>query len=228
MKKTIGRYYPVLVFVGLFLFAGATEIFSQTGLDDTGETVETLPDAEKTEAVPPNGEDSSGTEKTVIDETGTPESIEKESSVLDQPGESPTEVINTDETDSIETNGKVESTSVKPRKSDKKGNKKKVIAKTKKNSPLEQFRWTPEDPSFLYETRYLPGQVVEQEFLSVEQEKEVAEERIEEERNFQESLDKLDFQLPEPGKLAFVIITVIIVVIYRIQVNKAKKKRGKF
>ncbi|MES0490107.1 MAG: hypothetical protein ABUK01_08955 [Leptospirales bacterium] len=222
MRKIISRLYPVFIIAGLFLYVGVTGVFTQTVVDTTDEAVETVPEVTEPDKVSPNAEELLETE---------PGSDGEDSSTLDQPEENSTESIKTDETEKVENTevkGETELPPVKPEKNRKKRKKKKVARKPKQKSPLEQFRWTPEDPSFLYETRFLPGQVVEQEFLSVEQEKEVAEERIEEEKNFRESLEKLDFQLPEPGKLAFVVITVIIIVVYRIQVNKAKKKRGKF
>jgi len=103
--------------------------------------------------------------------------------------------------------------------------KKSVSAMTEKEKEVvEQFQWTPEDPSFLYETRFIPGHSEKDEFLSKEVEKEVIVERIEEEKNFRKSLGKLKFNLPDWKQSSLVIIIVILFLIYRTRVKSNSRK----
>jgi hypothetical protein len=90
----------------------------------------------------------------------------------------------------------------------------------------EQLHWTPEDPSFLYETRYIPGHSQKEEFLSKELEQEVIEERIQEEKDFRESLKKINIKLPDPVQISVVMLIIVLFVIYRVRVVGSRRKKG--
>ena len=107
----------------------------------------------------------------------------------------------------------------------KKGKGQIKSVKQKAVNTADQFRWTPEDPSFLYENRHIPGKKLDEEFLSVEQEKEVVSERIEEEKTFRESLEKIDFQLPDPAQVAVIVVFMLLFVLYRTRIAKGKGGR---
>ena len=118
-----------------------------------------------------------------------------------------------------------ENEGVEPPKESIPEQKKSVSAMTEKEKEVvEQFQWTPEDPSFLYETRFIPGHSEKDEFLSKEVEKEVIVERIEEEKNFRKSLGKLKFNLPDWKQSSLVIIIVILFLIYRTRVKSNSRK----
>jgi hypothetical protein len=87
----------------------------------------------------------------------------------------------------------------------------------------EQYRWTPEDPSFLYETRYIPGIKITEEFLPVELEKEVIKERIAEEKNFTKSLEKIQIRLPDVKQTIVIVGLIIIILIYRTRVKRPRR-----
>ncbi|MDH4262061.1 MAG: hypothetical protein OEV78_03345 [Spirochaetia bacterium] len=89
----------------------------------------------------------------------------------------------------------------------------------------EQYRWTPEDPSFLYETRHIPDHINKQEFLSSELEKVEIREQIKEQINFRKSLDKIKIRLPDMTQTLVLVSIIIIVLVYRSQVRKHQGSR---
>ena len=85
---------------------------------------------------------------------------------------------------------------------------------------IEQYRWTPEDPSFLYEIRNIPDHINKQEFLSSELEKVEIREQIKEQINFRKSLDKIKIRLPDMTQTLVLVSIIIIVLVYRSRVRK--------
>jgi hypothetical protein len=87
----------------------------------------------------------------------------------------------------------------------------------------EQYRWAPEDPSFLYETRNIPDHKNKQEFLPAELEKVEVKERIQDEVNFRKSLDKIKIRLPDMTQTLILVSIIIVVLVYR---SRARKQYG--
>lgn len=87
----------------------------------------------------------------------------------------------------------------------------------------EHFFIAPEDPSFLYETRYIPGHKKTEEFLSKELEKEVIVERIQEEQDFRKSLNKIKINMPDLRQVVVVAVVIGLFVLYRIRVRGMRK-----
>jgi|GEM_PF-3033522 len=84
----------------------------------------------------------------------------------------------------------------------------------------EQYRWTPEDPSFLYETRNIPDHKNNQEFLPAELEKVEVKEQIKDEINFRKSLGKIKIRLPDMTQTLVLVTIIIVVLVYRSRVRK--------
>lgn len=93
------------------------------------------------------------------------------------------------------------------------------------NAVNEQLRWTPADPSFLYETRYIPEHKNDQEFLPSALEKVVIKEKIKEEANFRKSLGKIKIRLPDMTQSLAIAIIVFFVLLYRSRAKKEAKGR---
>ena len=84
----------------------------------------------------------------------------------------------------------------------------------------EMYRWTPEDPSFLYETRYVPDNQQAEEFLSPELEKVVIKERIQEEKDFRNNLEKIKIKLPGLTQTFIIVGIIIVILLYRSRVKQ--------
>ena len=93
------------------------------------------------------------------------------------------------------------------------------------NRVNEQYRWTPEDPSFLYETRNIPDHKNKQEFLPTELEKVEIKERIQEEVDFRKSLGKIKIRLPDMTQTLILVSIIIIVLVYRSRARKQHSSR---
>ena len=88
----------------------------------------------------------------------------------------------------------------------------------------QDFFQTPEDPSFLYETRYIPEHRQKEEFLTRELEREVIEERISEAKDFKEALEGLDIKLPGWKQVVVFTGIVILFILYRIRLRKSRRR----
>lgn len=91
------------------------------------------------------------------------------------------------------------------------------------NAPVagyqQQFKVAQEDPSFLYETRYIPDNKPQEEFLTPELQKEI----IVEQGKREEEAAKIDLKLPNTTQTLVIIGVVILFLLYRFQVKKAQK-----
>lgn len=88
----------------------------------------------------------------------------------------------------------------------------------------DDFFKTPEDPSFLYETRYIPGHKQEEEFLNRELEREVIEERILEAEDFQKTVEGIRMKLPSLTQVAVFTGIIILFILYRLRLKKTRRR----
>ena len=88
----------------------------------------------------------------------------------------------------------------------------------------EDFFQTPEDPSFLYETRYIPDHIQKEEFLNRELEREVIEERILEAKDFKETLEGIRMKLPSLTQVALFIGIILLFILYRMRLKKQHRR----
>jgi len=99
----------------------------------------------------------------------------------------------------------------------KNNTKKTVISNVLEN----QLYFVPQDPSFLYETRYIPGIKNKTEFLSTELEKEIIVERIEDKKN---NKSNFTIKLPKLNQAIVFGVIILIFTIYRIRIRKIRRK----
>ncbi len=102
--------------------------------------------------------------------------------------------------------------------------KKNAARNKNKEQVAEHFFRAPEDPSFLYETRFIPGHRKTEEFLSKELEKEVIVERIQEEQDFRKSLNKIKINMPDYRQVAVVAIVIGLFILYRFRVKGMRRR----
>ncbi|MDH4200578.1 MAG: hypothetical protein OEV66_09385 [Spirochaetia bacterium] len=95
-----------------------------------------------------------------------------------------------------------------------------LVNPTLQNLINDQLHQTPEDPSFLYETRYIPEHKNEQEFLSPGLEKVVVKERIKEDVDFRKSLGKIKIRLPDLTQTLVLTSIIIIILLYRVRARR--------
>ena len=88
------------------------------------------------------------------------------------------------------------------------------------NRVNEQYRWSPEDPSFLYEIRNIPDHRYKEEFLPTDLEKVEVKEHIKEEVNFRKSLGKIKIRLPDMTQTLILASIIILVLVYRTRARK--------
>lgn len=93
------------------------------------------------------------------------------------------------------------------------------------NRVNDQYRWTPEDPSFLYETRNIPDYKRTEEFLPEELEKVEIREQIQDEVDFRKSLGKIKIRLPDMTQTLILVVIIVIVFIYRSRARKHHDSR---
>jgi len=90
-----------------------------------------------------------------------------------------------------------------------------------------QFRFAPEDPSLLYETRNIPDNQTAEEYLPPKLEKEVINERIEEERDFRESLSSIKIRIPDPLQILVILGIIILFMAYRVSYTRRNPNSGR-
>lgn len=93
--------------------------------------------------------------------------------------------------------------------------------KTSQASSEDQFTWAPEDPSFLYETRFIPDIHVNDGFLNPEIEKELIIDKIQK----QDQKKDLKLKLPNLTQTLLFIAVLLLFLFYRMRV---KKRSGYF
>ena len=93
------------------------------------------------------------------------------------------------------------------------------------NRVNDQLHWTPEDPSFLYETRNIPDHKKDQEYLSPSLEKVVVKEQIKEDMDFRKSLGKIKIRLPDLTQTLVLACIIIIILVYRARARRSPDSR---
>lgn len=94
----------------------------------------------------------------------------------------------------------------------------KADEKETRNTFLKSLIHAPEDPSFLYDNRFIPGLEYGEEFLDTEMEKEVIVEQIEDKKKHYD----VSIQLPNLTQTIVAGVIIFLFVLYRIQVRKKK------
>ena len=103
------------------------------------------------------------------------------------------------------------------------GQKKKIIKRVTKELS-EQIKHVPEHPSFLYETRYIPGMRDADEFLPPKLVKSIIVERLEQQQEDEKNREiSLKLKLPNMKQILVVSGFVLVFVLYRMRVSKIKR-----
>jgi len=106
------------------------------------------------------------------------------------------------------------------------GEKPKIKKRARKNPEdiSEQLKYVPENPSFLYETRYIPGMRDADEFLPPKLVKTIIVERLEGQEEVEKNKEiNLKLKLPNYKQVLVVMGLILVFVVYRMRVSKIKR-----